>query len=67
MMINVQKVNILHLNAANTYRDNNGKMHINANVGNPAVLSSYSARENRRKSNKTLPPFSWVYSDNLLE
>ncbi len=33
----------------------------------PELTNEYKLSKNRRKSNKTLPPFSWVYSDSLFE
>ena len=45
----------------------NGSAHIMAKVEKPAVINSYKARKNRRKSSRTLPPFSCEYSDILLE
>ena len=45
----------------------NGRRQIIAKTGSPAVKNSYMAKENRRKSKRTLPPFSWVNSDILFE
>jgi hypothetical protein len=45
----------------------NGERHITANALKPALINSKMASANRRKSNATLPPFSWVYSDSLFE
>jgi hypothetical protein len=33
----------------------------------PEFLNEYKLSKNRRKSKITLPPFSWVYSENLFE
>jgi hypothetical protein len=33
----------------------------------PEFLKEYKLSKNRRKSNNTLPPFSWAYSENLFE
>jgi hypothetical protein len=60
-------VNILHVNAAYTNKMRNGNKHTTANAEKPEVINEYMASKNRRKSNKTLPPFSWVYPDNILE
>ena len=67
MVIRIQNVNILHLNATYTNRMTKGSKHTVANMEKPAVINSYMASKNRRKSNRTLPPFSCEYSDNLLE
>ena len=38
-----------------------GMRHIIAKAEKPAVINSYMASKNRRKSRDTLPPFSLVY------
>ena len=67
MKNNNQNVSIFHRNAANIYNMMSGKIHIATNAGKPAVANSYIASKNRRKSNRTLPPFSCEYSDSLFE
>ncbi len=56
--ISVQKTAIFHLNAAYTKRIANGDKQIIANELKPALMNSYIASANRRKSNATLPPLS---------
>ena len=52
-------VNIFHLNAAYTNNNNNGNKQTIVKVWKPAVINSYIASENKRKSNSTLPLFSY--------
>jgi hypothetical protein len=56
-----------HLKRTYTAKMSKGERQIIAKAGNPALINWYMASKNRRKSNRTLPPFSWVYSDSLLE
>jgi ABC-type hemin transport system substrate-binding protein len=57
-VIRSQNVNILHLNAAYTKSIIRGDIQMIAKVVNPLDTSWYIASKNRRKSSRTLPPFS---------
>ena len=66
-MNNVQNANILLPKAKYTSMIENGAANIIAIPFIPEVLNVYRLSKNRRKSSNTLPPFSWAYSDILLE
>ena len=65
-MRSVQKTPIFHLNAAYTNNMANGDRQMTAKALKPELMNRKMASENKRKSNATLPPFSWVYSDSLF-
>ena len=56
-----------HLKRTNTAMTSNGERQIMEKVGKPEDMKPYMESENRRKSNRTLPPLSCMYSDILYE
>lgn len=55
-----------HLKEEYSIRIIMGERLIITNVLYPSLINSYIANRNRRKSIKTLPPFSLVYEANLF-
>ena len=55
-----------HLKAMYMHTMINGIAHIIAKLLNPDVARLYRPSKNRRKSNNTLPPCSWVYVLNAV-